>query len=326
MKYSNRSNLDLPLAVWLAADDGYDLRNTPKVVSATTLMKSTKSVVLAENLKQENLQSVVDIQDLVPSRMGTALHTAVETSWDHYKTGMENLGYPQAVIDAVKFNPDPAELDEDDYPIWMEIRSEKKVGDWTVSGKFDIVENYQVADIKSTKVYNWVHGSNDQKYALQGSIYRWLNPNLITDDFMKVHFILTDWSELKASTDKAYPHSRLMTRTIPLMDTAQTGAYIHSRIGLLNEFWGKPENEIPPCTPDEVWQRPEKFAYYKNPTNKRATRVFDTMSMAIHRKFQDGNTGRIEVRKGEVKFCNYCPAAQFCNQAAEYRELGLLTI
>jgi hypothetical protein len=315
------------MAVWLAANDGYDLKKGNKIVSATTLLKPLKSVVLGERLAQEGNQGIVDIQDLIPSRLGTAVHTAVETSWiTNWKQALINLGHPERAIESIKFMPNVEDLTEDDYPVWMEIRSQKEYMGYTISGKFDIVENWRVADIKSTKVFNWIHGGNDDKYAWQGSIYRWLNQDLIKDDFMDVHFVLTDWSSLKAQTDKSYPPRPLMTRTIPLKTLAETEAFVHSQIRLIDANMDKDQNALPPCSPDEVWQRPTTWAYFKSPMNKRATKVFDNEAEATKRLYDDGNVGRIDVREGAVKFCSYCPARIICHQAEEYQRRGLLDL
>lgn len=324
--YTNYGDISLPMAVWLAANDGYDLTPGKKVVSATTLLKPLKSVVLGQRLFEQGQQGLVDIGDLIPSRLGTAVHTAVETAWLHsHRQAMINLGIPEHVIDTVKVNPTQP-TDEDDYVLYMEIRSEREYMGYTISGKFDIVDQGRVKDIKSTKVYSWTSGTNDDKYAWQGSIYRWLNPEIITDDFMDVEFLLTDWSSLKAQTDKSYPPRALMTRTIPLKTLAETEAFVHGRIRLIDAHIDKEEKDLPDCTPEEVWQRPTTYAYFKNPTAKRATRVFDNLSDANAMKIKNNGEGRIDTRPGAVKFCNYCPARIICNQAEGYKAAGLLDL
>ena len=152
--YTNYADFPLPIAIWLAANDGYDLTPGKKVVSATTLLKPLKSVVLGQRLFEQGQQSLTDVQDLIPSRLGTAVHTAVEVGiTHHYRQAMINLGYPEHICDKVKINPDPKEVAEGDYPIYVEIRSKREFMGYTISGKFDIVEEGRVKDIKST-----IHG------------------------------------------------------------------------------------------------------------------------------------------------------------------------
>jgi hypothetical protein len=106
---------------------------------------------------------------------------------------MTELGIPQHVIDKIRVNPDTPG-DDPRFDVYLEQRSKKTVGKWTISGKFDFVHEGRVKDIKTTKTYNWIKGSNDEKYMIQGSIYRWLNPEIITDDFVDIMMIFTDWS------------------------------------------------------------------------------------------------------------------------------------
>lgn len=325
--YTNYSNVSLPLAVWLAANDGYDLKPGKKVISATTLLKPIKSIVLGQQLLEDNAQGLVDIQDLIPSRLGTAVHTAVEVAWVcHYRIAMRNMGMAEKAIEMIRINPKPP-LEAGIYAIYLEQRSQKQLLGYTLSGKFDIVENGRVKDVKTTGTYNWIHGGNDDKYIWQGSIYRWLNQDIITDDFLDVEMVFTDWSSLKALSDKAYPQKRIMTRTLPLKSLEETEEFILAQLTKISNYMDKPEVELPDCTPEEVWQRPTTWAYYKNPQNLgRATRVFDNEYEATALQITNKGVGIVQKRPGEVKFCRYCPARPICHQAEGYQMQGLLEI
>lgn len=126
---------------------------------------------------------------------------------------MRDLGYPESVIERVIINPEPEELQSNSIPVYLEQRVEKKLGPFTISGQFDLVLDGELNDYKSTGVYGFMNGSNDEKYRIQGSIYRWLNPQIITSDCMCIQYIFTDWSGLRASIEKAkgYPQSRVVT-------------------------------------------------------------------------------------------------------------------
>ena len=77
--YKNASNIPLTMAVWLAADYGYDLKYDPMVYSATDLLKPIKSLLLSREIKNNTLPTEeVEIADLAPQRLGTAVHTDVE--------------------------------------------------------------------------------------------------------------------------------------------------------------------------------------------------------------------------------------------------------
>jgi len=323
--FTNHGNISLPIAVWLA-DDDYDLQTPPpKTISATSFLKPLKSLLLSQRIAASS--QIQDLQDVIAGRMGSAIHTAVEVSWlnDRYKRAMTKLDYPQHVIDAVRVNP--TNPDPNDYNIYVEIRTEKMLAGWTVSGKFDFVEQARVKDVKSTAVYNWIHGGNDAKYGLQGSIYKWLNPTIILDEYMDVEFVFKDWKALMALADKTYPQKSVMTRTIPLKSTFEIESFMRDKIALLETHANDFETDMPRCTPDEVWQRPSTWAYYKNPLSlKRATKVFDNEWDANTRRENEGNVGMVQHRPGEVKFCRYCPAHAICQQAESYIQQGLLEL
>lgn len=324
---TNRTNIRLPLAVWLASDE-YDHDPRPNAVSATTLMKPVKSVVLGVALKQMEGEAELDISDLIPSRLGSAFHDGIENSWLSPELGnvLAKLGYPRKVIEKIQINPPRPGFNEDDHNIWMEQRAEMKFGNWIVTGKFDIVFEYGVEDYKSTKTFNWIHGGNDEKYMIQGSIYRLLNQDIVRQDTMKVNFLFTDWTPLKAISDKEYPQRAVETRKLELMSIEDTQEFIRGKLSRIESYLGKQEKDIPACTPEEVWQKPTKWAYFKNPKNQRATKVFEDEGEASRRFADDGAVGRIDVRPGEVKYCRYCPARPICKQAENYQQAGLLKI
>jgi len=219
------------------------------------------------------------------------------------------------------------ELPEDAIPIYLENRSQKKIVKWWVSGKFDFVYEGRVRDIKTTKTYNWILGGNDKKYALQGSIYRWLNQDIITDDACSIEFLFTDWSPLKQMLDKDYPPSRVETRIIKMMSIEETEAFLLKQLSILDKYMEAKQKDMPECTPEELWMKPTKYAYYKKADAKgRATKLFDTMHEATARCSQDGGQGKILPRIAEPKFCLFCDARPICMQAAKFIEDGILKL
>jgi hypothetical protein len=326
MPYTNYNNIPLVLAVWLAANDGYDLQRSSHVVSATSLMKPTKSLILGNRVHtSETEDHIVDVSDLVPSRLGTAVHTAAEVAWLYSRdNALKELGFPEKVIEKIKLNPDTPSEDPQ-FDIYLEQRTAKAVGKWVVSGKFDFVENGRVKDIKTTKTYNWIKGSNDEKYSIQGSIYRWLNPEIITDDFVDILMIFTDWSPLKAKVDKDYPKSNILVRTLPLMSLQETERWVRNRLTELERYENAHQNDMPACTPKELWMDAPQYAYYKDPKAQRATKLYDTPQEANAHKARDGVPGsKVVERTAEPKFCRYCEGRTICLQAEGYVAAGLL--
>lgn len=323
---TNRANLPLPIAIWLATDE-YDYDPDPHVISATTLLKPIKSLVLGKRVEELDANKDSDMMDNVASRMGTAIHSAIERAWDHNLTeALTSMGIPAKAQALIDINPPIDKIDPEKHTVHIEKRVRRQLGKFTVTGQFDFCENGRVKDIKTTGTYNWIHGGNDKKYALQGSIYRWLNPELITDDVMDVVYIFTDWKTLDARTKKEYPAHRIMVRSLPLLSIAETERYLRNKLEEYEKYLDKPESAIPRCTPAELWQKPSKWAYKKNPDAVKAFRVYNSEQEAYNKKAECGNEGIIEHRPGQVKFCTYCPGRSICQQAEQYVQQKLLEI
>lgn len=322
--FQNASNIPLTMAVWLAADYGYDLVYDPMVYSATDLLKPIKSLLLTREIKDNTLPTeTVEIADLAPARLGTAVHTDVERAWtENHQEALVALGYPDAMISRVRLNP--VNADPKNINIYIEQRTAKQVGKYTVSGKFDFVVEGRVRDIKTTKTYNWIHGGNNHKYMMQGSIYRWLNPDIITDDFMSVDYAFTDWTPLQAQVNKDYPPSRILSKELELLPIQVTDDYVHARLDLIDALTGAPQADMPDCTPDELWQMPTKYAFYRKATNKKATKLYDSLAEANQANTDIGNTGAVVHRPSTPKFCTYCDGSSICLQADAFRAAGLL--
>lgn len=311
--YSNSTGIPLSLAVFLATDT-YDHNPDPNTISVTSLIRPIRQTILSARVPDE--QAVVDVANLIQSRMGGAIHDGIERAWkEHHHIAMQALGFPDRVIKRIKINPTKEELTEDCLPVYLEQRASKKVGKWTVSGKFDFVGDGRVEDFKSTSVFTAMNNTNDEKYILQGSLYRWLNPDLITQDQMAIQWIFTDWSKVRAMADPNYPQNRVQQKLFPLMPINKVQAYVERTLNQLDTYWNSPEEEIPLCTDADLWRSDPVFKYYKNPEKTaRSTKNFDTKQEAMLRYIEDGSKGLVKEVPGQVTACKYCPAFSVCSQ------------
>src|SRR4030095_8026407 len=190
-RYANVSEVPLALAVFLASDT-YDYNDDPYTISATTLLKPLRQNILPSRIPPG--EGLVNLADMMKNRMGSAIHDGVEKAWvTNHKPAMTALGYPEKVIDRIRINPNPIQQQEDGIiPIYLEQRLKRKLGKWTITGKFDFVGEGRVQDVKSTTVFTYKNQVNAAKYTQQGSIYRWLDPVIITQDEMDILYIFTD--------------------------------------------------------------------------------------------------------------------------------------
>lgn len=324
-QYGNVSAVPLSLAVFLATDT-YDHDDDPNTISATSLLKPIRQIVLSARVPQED--AVVDLIQMVASRMGTAIHDAIERSWtENHNTALEALGYPKRVIEKIRINPSKEELTDDCIPIYLEQRAYKKVGRFLVSGKFDFVGEGRVEDFKTTSTFTAINNTNDEKYIQQGSIYRWLNPDIITKDEMAIQFIFTDWSKAKAMQDPNYPQNRIQQRVFMLKSVNETQVFVERKLAQIEQYWDADENELPRCTDEELWRSEPVFKYYKNPAStKRSTKNFDNQQDAMLRYIEDGSVGLVKEVPGQVTACKYCPAFSICSQKDELIAAGDLIL
>lgn len=312
-RYSNASSVPLSLAVFLATDH-YDHNDDPNTISATTLIKPVRQIVLSARVPET--ENVVDLASMISSRMGTAIHDGIERAWkEHHATALSALGLPKWVISQIRINPKPEELQDGIIPIYMEQRSSRKVEKYTISGKYDFVGDGRLEDFKSTSVYTAINHTNDEKYSWQGSIYRWLNPKIITQDEMAIQFIFTDWSAAKARADANYPQKRIQQRIIPLKSYQETDAFVLRKIRDIERYWHADEKDIPLCTDEDLWRTTPEFKYYKNPAKMtRSTKNFETYQEAHQRFMEDGQVGVVVEKPGKVTACKYCAAFSVCTQ------------
>jgi len=326
LQYTNKHDVSLALAVFLMMDS-YDHDDRPNSVSATGLLRPLRQLVLSQQNKE--LLKTVDISDLVASRMGTAIHDSCEAAWTdlaNVAQALKVLGASEAAVDSIVINP--TSLKPGQIPVYVEQRAEKKILDFYVTGKYDLVLDGTLNDYKSTSVWTYIYDSNADSYTKQGSIYKWLNPEKITSDYININYIFTDWSASKARQDpKQYPQQRVLTKKYPLWGNDATEQWIMNKLEAYQVLADSPQEVLPECTDEELWASRTVHKYYKNPNAlTRSTKNFDTMDEALIRKANDGDVGTIVTVPGEVKACRYCPVVAICNQAETMLADGRLNL
>jgi len=316
--YTNRANISPALAVF-ATHDTYDHNSDPNTISATSLIKPLRQIVLTRQNKE--LSKEIDVADLIASRMGTAIHESCERAWhdkDNVLNAFKMLGMSADYLSRVVVNPPDNEIKPSSILIYTEQRHTKKVGKYTISGKYDVVIEGMLNDYKSTSVWSYIYGSNVDNYTKQGSIYRWLAPHQIYGDYVKINYIFTDWSKAKSKQDTSYPQHRVHSRNYFLMSQEEAEEWVINRVNQISLLENLPQSALPECSEEELWASETVYKYYKNPTKlSRSTKNFSSMNDALARQASDNNVGTVITVPGGVKACTYCPAINICDQAAE---------
>ena len=290
MKYTNKRNFPDFIVQWLEFDE-YDY--DANALSATTLMQPPRAYAL----KKQNWDELeIDVEDLIASRYGTAIHDSVE-----------------------KVNLTGCKQEE---------RLKKAVKNKIITGKYDILKEisekkWQLIDVKSTSVWTVIYGSREEDYKTQLSIYRYLaaSNGYDVEQTGKIWFIFTDWSAAKAKQDPEYPQTRILVKEVELWSDEQTVKYIGDRIAILEKTADQDQNNMPECTKEELWTSGEAWAIQKKGA-KRATKVHKVESEAKTQLVTLSEEYEMVHRPGKVARCRYCAARKFCNQHTDLVEAG----
>ena len=321
--FTNKHDASLALVTFLL-HDSYDYDERTNAISVTTLMRPLRQIVLTQQFKDKS--KTIDVMDLVASRMGQAIHSGCEEAWSNRETiskALQVLGATDKAINAVKINP--VSVKPGEIPVYVEQRTEREILGYILTGKFDLALDGYIHDFKSTSVWGFIYDSNASKHALQGSLYKWLNPDKITSNYINIHYIFTDWSSSKARQDpRGYPKTRAVTKQYPLMGMPAVEEWIQFKLKQYTELKNKSQSELPLCTDEELWATQTVHKYYNNPNNmSRATKNFNSLEEAEAHKTNKG-TGIVITVPGEVKACTYCQVIDYCEQAKALESEGRL--
>ena len=138
--------------------------------------------------------------------------------------------------------------------------------------------------------------------------------------------MLRDWKSSDVGRSN-YPDAPIMQMPIPLWEWQDIEDFVEERISLHGKaaYSALIGEELPLCTAEEMWERPETFAVMRSASHKRASRVLNTMEEAMEWAEDPTNSMDskhvIEHRPGKRVRCqDWCEVSQFCSQHKEYLE------
>jgi hypothetical protein len=327
--YTNIHNINPIMAAWLVNNNyssGDKLYPDKRVISATTLLKPVRQYVLGNLVKDVTM----DISDLVALKLGTSVHDSIEKLWtdkNKLKEALLKLNYSEKDIESINVN---GTLSKDKYNLILEQRFFKELNDIIISGQVDMIAGGQLIDFKTTSTYTYKHGTNDEKYKLQGSIYKWLIPDIITENTILIQYVFTDWQAGQAKLDPDnYPPSRVIDQHIELYSLEEIEEIIINKFNIIKENESLPnQDNMIRCTDDDLWLTPpdKPYRYYSDPTNTsgKSTKNFADIHEANQHLISKGK-GTIIVKTGVPKACLKCRAFTICKQREEYfDDMGIL--
>ena len=325
MAYTNTHRLPLPIVAWLANDE-YD--HDDNVVSVTSFIKPLREIILTSRIKQNAslLQRIgdnnQDVMNMLKSRLGTAMHSAIERTWKSEKLPeilMQIEGMSKKDVDRLVVNPTEEQLNvKGAIPIYVEHTMYKEHDGFTFRGTADCIFKGTLMDFKKTSVRSYTDPNKDYKYALQGSMYRWIDPVLITKDYMLIIEVYDDWTQGKANSPD-YPPAPIIVKTIPLKDPAENEDYVNDKLDDLEDFDNAKDHKIPLCNDVELWRKgKEVWKYYSKSSSKRASKVLHSQEEADQYLASKNNVGYVQRIPDKVRACKYCDARFICQQYQQH--------
>lgn len=325
MQYTNKTDMPLALAVMFASDY-YPHNDDPKTISVTTLLNPLKQIILGMRVTGEGQE---DLSDRIASVLGTANHDALTKAWTHpnLPNVLRSIGIPDKDIFRFVINGSPlaGTFPEEPIHITTEVRIKKELLGWTISGERDISIKEQVMDMKNEKGYSWMKQTNISKHIKQKSIYRWLDPKNLTQDTGWILGTTTDWnlSDFRKN-GSSYP-LKVFGQEVTLLSLLETEEFLKGVLLDIDKYLDVPEDQLPVCTPEDLWQGKGKWKYYTKVGNKTAAKggVFDNSTEA-HLMLSQRGSGEVRNYPELAKKCNWCKAYSICNQRKQLSMQGLL--
>jgi len=271
--------------------------------SVTTLLNPPRIV----HLEKRHLQKVTRyVKEQLGSFIGTAIHEYLERC----------------------LNKVP------DSPYTCEERLAITIDDRVVSGAYDIVAinsnlDEDMYDLKTTSTWKAIFGDKDD-WTAQQNMYRYLywyhkKRKLRT---IRVIGMFMDWSarEMQRYGGK-YPREKSVEYSLPRWGVDKTYKYMQERVAIMKAEEDTPDDELPLCTYEDMWSKPDKFAVHAI-NRKNALRVCDTEDDANEwmSEYLTKDTCKhkiaqlyIECRPAVRTRCeHWCPCNTHCNQYNDY--------
>lgn len=258
--------------------------NADKCLSATTLLKGTKEIILTDRHFDE---ITIDASDEVWAVFGTAVHTILEHQEDE------------------AFKEESFSVD---------------VLDYKVTGKVDRydMKHETIEDWKTASVWKVIF-QDFEDWKRQGLIYAWLlKQSGLNVRHIRFIALLKDHSKSEAKKKADYPQEPVYIYEFDPTpeDMTSIEVYIKDKVFDVSQNVEKADNDIPECSPDQRWATPTKWAVMKE-GRKTAVKVCETQEEA--EKFIDDlekekDKHYVEERKGQDKKCSdYCACCEFCS-------------
>lgn len=192
-----------------------------------------------------------------------------------------------------------------------------------ISGQIDLYVpiTQKIVDYKVTKASSFIFGSREEKYNSQMNLNSYiLRKNGIPVSSLEIAELYRDFDEKQAKFDVKYPKLPINIISIPMLTDAVIEFKLLNYIEEYDKFVNLPDSELPPCPPEERWERGGGWAVMKRGA-KRAVKLCSTEKEAIAYRSANCSLAEtyIEERPFEPIRCkSWCNVNKFCSHYQKY--------
>lgn len=309
MKITNKLGLPMPI-VKAVENDPYDNQNT---LSITTLLKPPQAYGLTLRHGGEMEEDVADRIWALVGQVGHAILERAAGLMDPEEWVSERRYYDNLAGERISAQIDLAGVSDrtlTDFKFtsgWAVIDARTGKSDWRIQLS---------AQAYLARRGKWMETAFDHVACEKMIIYHEGDDKAPIDVTSgKIMAIVRDWTESTAKRIRDWPERQVEVIDMNIMSDEETEAWLVNRI---DEFKAAEAGVWRPCTDEERWYSPGKWAVFKG-SNQKASKLEDTEDALSTWIFANrgklGSDYRIEQRAPQYKRCaKYCAAAPFCEQ------------
>ncbi len=204
----------------------------------------------------------------------------------------------------------------DDFEAIHEEQLKVEIGGWIVSGQSDLymrlsAGGFVLRHYKFPSVYTANFGIKPE-WSAQLNCYAHLwRAHGFEVDRAQIVSLYRDWYRMEAQRRRVYPPP-VQLFDVALWTHDETQRYLEERVALHQQAEALPDDKLPPCSPEERWERCEAWAVMKK-ARKTAIRVYDNPVAAQHHAMTIQGA-YIEHRPPQpVRCLHFCNVRDFCN-------------
>lgn len=313
---TNKKFLPEPIVAALS-NDKYVKRGD---ISVTTLIDSPKVSLLKKHFDYEE-----DVLDMTWALLGSAMHVILERSVEVLQANDKALNLEPrftsefqmsisvegwtltGTTDLLQRTP-KIMWDYKNCSVWKIIKAKKGYCKYTGAVIYHADPKEHDSWVKQLNIYNWILSKN----------FGWKAESL------RILTIAKDWKESERMQNDDYPEAPIAVIELPVYEDSMIESYVNERIRYHQYchaiFASHGIDAVPPCTPEERWQRPETWKFYKHESAARATKNFEiideaTFNQAVAYEQATAPVGFVKrVFPGQSVRCErYCPVNKYCS-------------